>query len=168
LGLVFAVPVLIVGLLLSPVQSPSGPVLQEGNSLAYLFLKWLVKGQIPPGFDVILHPMALAGWLGLFVTALNLMPLSQLDGGHIAYAMLGRGHRKIVWLFLAALGILFVVTRWQGWLVWVALAIGLGLRHPPPLDDLTPLDPPRRMLAVLALFLLIVLITPIPFTVYEF
>jgi len=168
LGLVFAVPVLIVGLLLSPVQSPSGPVLQEGNSLAYLFLKWLVKGQIPPGFDVILHPMALAGWLGLFVTALNLMPLSQLDGGHIAYAMLGRGHRKIVWLFLAALGILFVVTRWQGWLVWVALAIGLGLRHPPPLDDLTLLDPPRRVLAVLALFLLVVLITPIPFTVYEF
>jgi membrane-associated protease RseP (regulator of RpoE activity) len=168
LGLVFAVPVLIIGLMLSPVQSPSGAVLQEGNSLAYLFLKWLVKGPIPDGFDVILHPMALAGWLGFFVTALNLMPLSQLDGGHIAYAVMGRGHRKIVWLFLTALGALFLVTHWQGWLVWVALAIGLGLRHPPPLDDLTPLDPPRRLLAAVALLLLVVLITPLPFAVYDF
>ncbi len=168
LGLVFAVPVLIIGLMLSPVKSPSGVVLQEGNSLAYLFLKWLVKGPIPDGFDVILHPMALAGWLGFFVTALNLMPLSQLDGGHIAYAVLGRGHRKVVWLFLTALGVLFLTTRWQGWLVWVALAVALGLRHPSPLDDLTPLDPPRRILAVVALLLLVVLITPLPFAVYEF
>jgi len=168
LGLVFAVPVLVIGLMLSPVKSPSGVVLQEGNSLAYLFLKWLVKGPIPDGFDVILHPMALAGWLGFFVTALNLMPLSQLDGGHIVYAVLGRGHRKVVWLFLAALGVLFLITRWQGWLVWVVLAIGLGLRHPPPMDDLTPLDPPRRVLAVIALLLLVVLITPLPFAVYEF
>jgi membrane-associated protease RseP (regulator of RpoE activity) len=168
LGLVFAVPVLVIGLMLSPVKAPSGVVLQEGNSLAYLFLKWLVKGPMPAGFDVILHPMALAGWLGFFVTALNLMPLSQLDGGHIVYAVLGRGQRKVVWLFLAALGALFLITRWQGWLVWVALAVGLGLRHPPPLDDLTPLDPPRRVLAVLALLLLVALITPLPFAVYEF
>jgi membrane-associated protease RseP (regulator of RpoE activity) len=168
LGLVLAVPVLIIGLMLSPVKPPSGVVLQEGNSLAYLFLKWLVKGPIPDGFDVILHPMALAGWLGFFVTALNLMPLSQLDGGHIAYAVLGRGYRRIVWLFLGFLVLLFLITRWQGWLVWVALAVVLGLRHPPPLDDLTPLDPPRRILAILALLLLVVLITPLPFAVYEF
>jgi len=168
LGLVLAVPVLVIGLFLSPVKPPSGVVLQEGNSLAYLFLKWLVKGPIPEGFDVILHPMALAGWLGFFVTALNLMPLSQLDGGHIVYAVLGRGHRMIVWLFLGVLGLLFLITRWQGWLVWVALAVGLGLRHPPPLDDLTPLDAPRRVLALIALGLLVVLLTPLPFAVYEF
>jgi membrane-associated protease RseP (regulator of RpoE activity) len=168
LGLMLAVPVLVIGLALSPVKPPSGVVLQEGNSLAYLFLKWLVKGPIPEGFDVILHPMALAGWLGFFVTALNLMPLSQLDGGHIVYAVMGRGHRKIVWVFLGVLLALFLITRWQGWLVWVALAVGLGLRHPPPLDDLTPLDPPRRVLAIIALVLLVVLITPLPFAVYEF
>jgi membrane-associated protease RseP (regulator of RpoE activity) len=168
LGLALAVPVLLIGLALSPVKPPSGVVLQEGNSLAYLFLKWLVKGPIPEGFDVILHPMALAGWLGLFVTALNLMPLSQLDGGHIVYAVFGRGHRKVVWLFLGALGVLFLITRWQGWLLWVALAVGLGLRHPPPLDDLTPLDFPRRVLAIIALVLLVALITPLPFAVYEF
>ncbi len=168
LGLFLAVPVLVFGLVLSPVKPPSGLVLQEGNSLAYLFLKWLVKGPIPEGSDVILHPVALAGWLGLFVTALNLMPLSQLDGGHIAYALLGRGHRKIVWLFLAALAVLYLLTQWQGWLVWVALSVGLGLRHPPPLDDVTPLDPGRRVLGVLAMLLLVVLITPLPFAVYEY
>jgi len=168
LGLVLAVPVLVVGLALSPVKPPSGVVLQEGNSLAYLFLKWLVKGPIPDGYDVILHPMALAGWLGFFVTALNLMPLSQLDGGHIAYAVLGRGYRKVVWLFLGVLALLFLMTRWQGWLVWVVLPVALGLRHPPPLDDLTPLDAPRRVMAILALGLLVALITPLPFAVYEF
>jgi membrane-associated protease RseP (regulator of RpoE activity) len=141
--------------------------MQEGNSLAYLFLKWALKGSIPLGSDVMLHPMALAGWLGLFVTALNLMPLSQLDGGHIAYAVLGRRFRGMVWLFVGALGALFFVSRWEGWLVWVALTVALGLRHPPPLDDLTPLDPLRMWLALLALVLLVALLPPLPFAVYE-
>src|SRR5574341_155937 len=168
LGLCLALPILVIGLYLSPVQPLSGVAWQEGNSLAYLFLKWLVKGPIQEGSDVMLHPMAMAGWLGFFVTALNLMPLSQLDGGHIVYAALGRGSRKVVWLFLGALVVLFLVSHWPGWLVWVTLALVLGLRHPPPLDDLTPLDPPRRLLALVALGLLVVLITPLPLALYEF
>ena len=168
LGLCLALPILVIGLHLSPVQPLSGVAWQEGNSLAYLFLKWLVKGPIPEGSDVMLHPMAMAGWLGFFVTALNLMPLSQLDGGHIVYAALGRGYRKVVWLFVGALVVLFLVSHWPGWLVWVTLALVLGLRHPPPLDDLTPLDPPRRLLAFVALGLLVVLITPLPLALYEF
>jgi len=172
-GLVFAIPILAIGLRLSTVRATSDLAMREGvlplgTSLALEFLQWLVKGRIADGYDILLHPMALAGWLGFFVTALNLMPLSQLDGGHIAYAVVGRGHRKIVWLFLGALVVLFIVSRWPGWLVWVALAIGLGLRHPPPLDDLTPLDPRRRVLAVVALVLLVLLITPFPFGAYEF
>ena len=167
LGLVVALPILVLGLILSPVKSMTGVVWQEGNSLAYLFLKWVLKGPIPAGSDVILHPLALAGWLGLFVTALNLLPLSQLDGGHIAYAFLGGRFRKVIWLFLGGLVVLFFVSRWEGWLVWVALTIGLGLRHPPPLDDLTPLDPLRWWLALLALGLLVALLPPLPFAVYE-
>jgi len=167
-GLVLALPILVAGLALSPVQHPSGLVLQEGNSLAYLLLKWLVKGPIPAGADVILHPMALAGWLGLFVTALNLMPLSQLDGGHIAYAVLGRRYRVVVYGFLGVMVALFLISGWYGWLIWVGVAAVLGLRHPPPLDDLTPLDGRRRLLAGLALVLLIALTTPLPFAVYEF
>jgi membrane-associated protease RseP (regulator of RpoE activity) len=166
-GLAVALPVLALGLVLSPVKPLSGIIFQEGNSLAYLLLKWIIKGPIPAGSDVMLHPMALAGWLGLFVTALNLMPLSQLDGGHIAYAVMGRRFRNVVWLFLGALVALFLVSRWEGWLVWVVLAVALGLRHPPPLDDLTPLDRPRRRLALVALGLLVALVTPLPFAIYE-
>jgi membrane-associated protease RseP (regulator of RpoE activity) len=168
LGLVVAVPVLVLGLILSPVKPMSGMVLQEGNSLAYLLLKWLLKGPIPPGADVMLHPMAMAGWLGFFVTALNLLPLSQLDGGHIAYASIGPLFRKVVWVFLGALVILFLASRWEGWLVWVVLTVLLGLRHPPPLDDLTPLDPARRRLAVVAMVLLIALLPPVPLAILQF
>jgi membrane-associated protease RseP (regulator of RpoE activity) len=167
LGMVVALPVLVLGLILSPVKSMTGVVLQEGNSLAYLFLKWLLKGPIPPGSDVILHPLALAGWLGLFVTALNLLPLSQLDGGHIAYAVLGGRFRRVVWLFLGGLVVLFLVSQWPGWLIWAALSMGFGLKHPPPLDDLTPLDPLRRWLALFALALLVALLPPLPFAVFE-
>ncbi len=168
LGLVVGIPLLVLGLLLSPVRPIAGVILQEGNSLFYLLLKWLCKGPIPDGFDVFLHPMAMAGWLGLFVTALNLMPLSQLDGGHIAYAVLGRRFPRMVWTFLGVLVLLAAYSQWLGWLLWVAIAVGLGLRHPPPLDDLTPLDPYRRALAVAALVLLAILVPPLPLAVYEF
>jgi UDP-N-acetylmuramyl pentapeptide phosphotransferase/UDP-N-acetylglucosamine-1-phosphate transferase len=72
-----------------------------------------------------------------------------------------------VWPFLGTLVVLFLVSRWEGWLVWVILAVALGLKHPPPLDDLTPLDRPRRRLALVALVLLVLLLTPLPFAVYE-
>jgi membrane-associated protease RseP (regulator of RpoE activity) len=167
-GLAVGIPILVLGLLQSPVKPLAGMVLQEGNSLVYLGLKWLLKGPIPAGYDVNLHPMALAGWLGLFVTALNLMPLSQLDGGHIVYAALGTRFRRVVWIFIGVLVVLFAVSRWEGWLLWIAVSIGLGLRHPPPLDDLTPLGGGRRALAVVALALLIGLLTPLPFAVYVY
>ncbi len=167
MGLVVAVPVLILGLWLSPVKPMSGVVLQEGNSLAYVFLKWLLKGPIPSGADVMLHPMAMAGWLGFFVTALNLLPLSQLDGGHIAYAAIGPFFRKLVWGAVGGLVVLFWMSRWEGWLVWVVLTVALGLRHPPPLDDLTPLDPARRRLAILAFVLLVLLLPPLPFAILQ-
>lgn len=167
-GLTVGLPVLVLGLWLSEVQPLRGLVVQEGNSLAYLGLKWLLKGDIPAGSDVMLHPMAMAGWLGLFVTALNLLPLSQLDGGHIAYAVLGPRFRKAVWVFLGVLVLLFAYSEWFGWLVWVVLSIVLGLRHPPPLDDLTPLDPRRRLLAAAAAVLLVLLLPPLPLAIYEY
>jgi membrane-associated protease RseP (regulator of RpoE activity) len=88
-GLVVALPVLVVGLAQSPVQPITGEGLQEGQSLLYLLLKRIVLGPIPPGHDVFLTPLAFAGWSGLFVTALNLIPIGQLDGGHVLYALLG-------------------------------------------------------------------------------
>src|SRR6185312_2298651 len=88
-GLCVAIPVVIAGLAQSPVTplSPHGEL--EGQCLLYLLLKRIVLGPIPAGYDVMLSPMAFAGWVGLFVTMLNLVAVAQLDGGHIAYALFG-------------------------------------------------------------------------------
>jgi membrane-associated protease RseP (regulator of RpoE activity) len=170
-GLFLAVPIAIIGLRLSQVTmvTPShgeGVTIVFGSSLAFRLLERLVVGSLPAGHDILLHPIALAGWLGMFVTALNLMPLSQLDGGHIAYAALGRHHRAVVYCFLGVMVVLFLTSGWYGWLIWIGVAIALGLRHPPPMDNLTPLDRRRWVLAAVALVLLIMLTTPLP--LYEF
>ncbi|MBI2081113.1 MAG: site-2 protease family protein [candidate division NC10 bacterium] len=161
-GLVLAIPAVLVGLRLSTVVPAQGAGLGLGSSLLFLLLQAIAVGPIPDGLDILLHPVAFAGWIGLFVTALNLLPIGQLDGGHIAYALLGRRHRQVAMgtaALLVALGIFF----WQGWLVWAVLAMAMGFQHPPPLDDVTPLDARRRLLALGAFALLLLLITPAPF-----
>lgn len=161
-GLVLAIPAVLVGLRLSTIVPAQGAGVGLGTSLLFLFLQAIAVGPVPDGLDILLHPVAFAGWIGLFVTALNLLPIGQLDGGHIAYALLGRRHRQVAMgtaALLVALGIFF----WQGWLVWAVLAIAMGFQHPPPLDDVTPLDGRRRLLAVGAFVLLLLLITPAPF-----
>ena len=100
-----------------------------GDSLLTHLVKQAALGPMPPQHVFMEHPVYMAAWFGLFVTALNLMPLSQLDGGHIAYAVLGRRFRRAVWLFLSILVVLFLVSRWEGWLVWVVLAVAVGLKH---------------------------------------
>ncbi len=107
-----------------------------------------------------LHPFALAAWFGLFATALNLLPLGQLDGGHILYAAAGRLQRRLalpLWLALAAGGL-----AWPGWWLWCAIVLAMGLRHPPVVDEWTPLDRRRRALALLALALFLLSFMPVP------
>ncbi len=130
------------------------------------FLVYLIFGPIPNGMDVLIHPVGLAGWVGLFVTALNLFPVGQLDGGRIAYALFGRHHRKISMATFAALLALGAVTQSLNWVVWAILLFFLiGFHHSPPLDDLTPLSPGRRLLGIVSLGLLILLIPPVPIQV---
>lgn len=107
-GLLVAIPVLILGLRLSPVQPLSPIGTQEGQSLLYWFLKRITVGPIPDGHDVFLHPIAFAGWVGLFLTMINLVPISQLDGGHVAYALLGKRHHRIARFLHNALPLLFL------------------------------------------------------------
>ncbi len=95
-GMALAVPLMVYGLSLSEVgPQPLGPYLQEGQSLLYMALKYAVHGRIPPGYDVLLHPTAFAAWAGFLITFFNLLPYSQLDGGHVAYALLGERHHRI-------------------------------------------------------------------------
>lgn len=167
-GLAIAIPALLVGLAWSRVIPipPGYEGVIFGDSLLMRALVYLTFGPIPDGMDVLIHPVGLAGWVGLFVTALNLFPVGQLDGGRIAYALFGRHHRKISMGTLAALLALGAVTQSMNWVVWAALLFFLiGFHHTPPLDDLTPLSPGRRVLGVACLGLLILLIPPVPIQV---
>jgi membrane-associated protease RseP (regulator of RpoE activity) len=192
-GLVVAIPVLILGLSLSqvgpiPTHLAAGQGLQiEGNSLLYLFSKFVVFGKLLPqpgsygnlppllywiryfftgqplplgGVDVMLHPVAWAGWAGLLVTALNLIPAGQLDGGHVLYVLLGKNATALLPVILGGLVLLGLV--WPGWWVWAALIFLLGRLHAEPLDQITPLDTSRRAVAVLGLIVFILVFTPVP------
>jgi len=206
-GLVIAIPVVFLGLSLSHL----GPIEQlpvgtsgflEGNSLFYLFAKYVVFGKLLPepvnygglspilywiryflsgqpipynGLDVQLHSVAMAGWAGLLVTALNLVPVGTLDGGHVAYGLFGEKARKI---FPVAMGILIALIFLPGlltfsfssfnfsWLLWVLILFWLGNVRTQPLDDITELDTTRRVIGYVMLIVFVLLFTPIPMVMY--
>jgi membrane-associated protease RseP (regulator of RpoE activity) len=172
-GLIVAIPLLIVGLSLSSVQPPPpnlDTALQEGNSLLYLGIKYLMFGKILPsnGEDVWLHPVAFAAWAGLLVTMINLIPVGQLDGGHATYALLGRRAWRLGYVAIAAMaawgGWLLMSGNQAGgfWLTWGFLNLFLNPRHPPPLNDATKLDGRRIALGLLVLAIFILTFMPAP------
>jgi len=161
-GIVVAIPVLLIGLSTSQVHGVYNGGFQEGNSLLYAGLKLLVFGRFLPsnGEDVFINSVALAGWAGMLVTAMNLIPAGQLDGGHIAYALLGRRARWLTWIVVA--GLLILSPLWEGWLLWAGLVLLLGRAHSVPLDDVTPLTPREQAVALVALSLFVLVFVPIP------
>lgn len=161
-GLIFALPILFFGLATSPIVPITGGLV-EGNSLFYALAKVLTFGRFLPDtqVDVLLNQFAWAGWTGLFVTALNLIPLGQLDGGHILYSLFGH---KARWLYLPLLSLLGLLSLFVSsiWLIFALVLILVGRFYAVPLDDLSPLDERRRWLgyALIAVFLLI--FVPVP------
>jgi membrane-associated protease RseP (regulator of RpoE activity) len=167
-GLFLAIPVLVFGLTLSQIVPAGGKLgISLGSPMLFRVLQEVTLGPVGKEMDLLLHPIAFAGWIGLFVTALNLLPLGQLDGGHIAYALLGRQSEKVA-LATAVLLVVLGIVFWPGWLFWAFVAFMLGFKHPPPMNDVTPLDPTRRLVGLGALLLLVCLMTPAPFAAPEF
>lgn len=167
-GLVFAIPILLYGLSTSPVGPlPATGYMLEGNSILYAAAKILVLGQMLPanGLDVSLNQVAWAGWVGLLVTGLNLIPVGQLDGGHVAYVLFGKRARQFFWPVIIALAILTLITGATMWLFWIFLLFFFGRAYAEPLDDVTPLDPRRRALAIFTLVLFFLVFIPIPFQI---
>ena len=161
-GFLVAIPAVFYGLSLSEVRaldtSTGGLVL--GDSLVFRWLTRLALGVSPADVIILLHPIALAGWFGLFITFLNLLPVGQLDGGHVVYALIGRRHRWVARCsLLVIIGLAFL--GWQGWVMWAVLVTVLGLDHPPTIDD-TPLDPRRRVAGWLTIALFVVTFMPVP------
>ena len=163
-GLAVAIPAIVLGLEWSTiVPTPSGGYVGFGQSLLMRFLVQLRFGEIPPGMILYTHPIADAAWAGFLVTALNLFPVGQLDGGRIAYTLFGRRHRLVGAITLGLLTLMGLVTGSVNWFVWAGLIFFLvGVHHAPPLDDLTPLSPARRVVGVACLVLLVLLVPPVP------
>lgn len=184
-GFIVALVVTVIGLAHSEVVTLKGSEvgLLLGDSILFSALTKAVLGSLPEGKDVMLSPVAFAGWIGFFVTSMNLLPIGQLDGGHIAYALLGeKNHRKASIFFatilaLAGIGRLYLYSSfftgtpfgvlrdylWEGWAVWAFLLYMLGLRHPPVLFWEEPLDRRRRFIGWLSLLIFILTFTPVPF-----
>jgi membrane-associated protease RseP (regulator of RpoE activity) len=189
-GLIFAIPLIfwgVSGSTVTDIVREEGSVL-EGNSIFYLAVKYLIHGQLLPHFDryadlsfwqefllmlagiipsgggtdIFINSIAFAAWFGLFVTAMNLLPVGQLDGGHVIYCLLGE---KARWLGLALVAgmVLAGFFWWPGWLVWAILVYFIiGPGHPPPLNDLVDLGLGRKILAYLAIVLFFLLFMPNP------
>lgn len=170
-GLVFAIPLLIYGLMTSEVGAMSSIGLLEGNSILYYLAKFAIFGQFLPSetLDVHLNQVAWAAWVGLLVTALNLMPVGQLDGGHLMYSLLGSRARQLFIPVMAVLGALtlasFLVDSTFTWGIWIVLLFFFGRAHAEPLDDVTPLDPRRRWLGIATVVIFLLIFVPIPFRI---
>jgi membrane-associated protease RseP (regulator of RpoE activity) len=163
-GFVVAVAALVVGLSLSTVvDRPASYGLHLGEPLLLQFMSWLVIGTVPPESDVVLHPIGFAAWFGLFVTSLNLLPIGQLDGGHVAYALWGGRQRVMAFAFVVILMVLGFIG-WPGWFLWAFMAGIFGLSHPPVVDPFTPLGRSRTIVGWIAIAVFAVTFAPIPFS----
>ena len=163
-GFVVAVIALFVGLHLSTVVDRTSTLgLQLGEPLLLQFMSWIVIGSLPPEADVVLHPIGFAAWFGLFVTSLNLLPIGQLDGGHVAYALWGQRQRTVA---LAVLPILLALGffGWSGWFLWAFMAGLWGVGHPPVIDPDVPLGRNRTIVGWIAFAVFVVTFAPVPFS----
>ncbi len=179
-GFILSLPILIVGILLSSYvpfdPSNIGPFLLE-TPLLFNILSRLLLGSSGHGFVLEAHPLAIAGWAGLFVTALNLLPMGQLDGGHIVRSVLPKRYRtvyKLVYKILFIVGLTGFAAQmmgmdsllhffWPGWLIWAVLVYFMTrLEHPGPLNDVSPLDRRRKLITVFILLMFILSFIPVP------
>lgn len=165
-GFIISVIATIIGLSYSRIipLHDTANMISLGDSLLFKGLTRAILGVVPDNQDVYLHPVALAGWIGFFVTSLNLIPVGQLDGGHILYALLGDKHAAISKLLV---GLMFIMgfLFWYGWLIWGVLLIILGFRHPPIVYSEMPLDPKRKIIGWIALAIFVLTFTPVPIAI---
>jgi Zn-dependent protease len=164
-GLLVALPLGIIGLILTNSEAKLVPtnVGSEGvMGISFPLIYQALELFIPLRGEYLLHPTAFAAWVGFLVTALNLLPVGQLDGGHVARALLGSGAKYLSWVTVAIL--VGIGMFYYGWLIFALLILFLGARHPPPLNDISPLDLKRKGLGVLTFAVLVIAFVPIPMT----
>ena len=162
-GFITSIVVTVIGLNFSTIITipEEKEVLGLGSSLIFSILSYFVIGPVPEGQDILLHPIAFAGWIGFFITSLNLLPIGQLDGGHIIYALFGKKSELVYKIgIIAFCGI--ALFYYPGWILFAMLLIVFGFRHPAPLDEFTGLDVRRKLLGVAMLVIFALCFTPVP------
>jgi len=165
MSLILSIPAIAIGLKLSvliPTSQIKEGTIRLADPFLFSIIQRIVMGEVPENFDVMLHPIGYAGWVGLFVTALNLFPVGQLDGGHIAYALFGRWSRIIFIMAITAMAFITLFYN-PGWILMLILMILFGFRHPTPIDDQTPLDGKRKWIGGLMFLTFLLSFTPAPF-----
>jgi len=167
-GFIVSIPFLIIGLSISEIKFGGEGGMFFGTSLMLEFMTRLFFPSVPEGHAIYLHPVGLAGWLGLLVTMMNLLPMGSMDGGHISYALFGKRHyliSRVVVVALVATGVIGALRGMDGliiWGVWGVLNLLIGLRHPPPVNPDLPLDGKRKLVAAIAGIILILTFVPMP------
>ncbi len=164
-GFLTAVPFLVAGVALSkPVpELPDTGYILFGDPLLFKAVSHLLHAEVAAGGDLLIHPTGFAAWVGLLVTALNLLPFGQLDGGHVTYAMFGALHRRAAWPLL--LGLVALGFVWTGWWIWAVIALVMGVRHPRIADEPQPLDSRRMRLGWVCIVIFVLCFTPQPITI---
>ncbi len=159
-----SLPFAVIGMKLSKVQKivEGQGFIRLGDPYLFKIIQKFIYGELPPNYDIVLHPFGYAGWVGLFVTALNLLPVGQLDGGHVVYAIFGAKSR-IVYLATTFFMLFLSLFYNPGWLALVILLIIFGMKHPEPYDMETEIDGKRKILALIILLIFILSFTPSPF-----
>ena len=167
-GLVLAIPIAWFGIQTArvetiPVDQPAGSGLVLQDPLLFKAFTSLLHPELKPGQDLILNPLLLAGWVGMLITGLNMLPISQLDGGHVAYALFGRFTAHLLaWAMVAAAIIFIVATGQYGWVLMLALVVYIGPAHPPTSNDRVPLGWGRRLLGLASLLIPVLCFVPTP------
>ncbi len=167
-GFLLSLPALIYGLSLSKVVPavPREDALVFGEPLLLKFVAGLMFRGVPAQSDLFLHPVAFAGWVGILVTAFNLFPVGQLDGGHVSFALLGEKSKSLAQMLLVVF-VLMGIFFWIGWIVWTLVILLLGLRHPRVVDDREKLSLARRFIGAFILLIFILSFIPAPIKGYS-
>lgn len=164
-GFIFSTIAIMIGFSLSevvPVSGNEGIVL--GDSILIKLFSKLFFSDIPEGKDVLLNPIAFAGWIGYLITAINLLPVGQLDGGHIVYALVGEKHRIVGYIIFGA--VILLSSQWIGWAFWaIMIFLLVRFKHPPPLDGISPVSKKHRIIGIISLIIFILTFTPVPFQI---
>ncbi len=167
-GFFLSLPALVYGLSLSKIvpSVPREDTLFFGEPLLLKFIGGLMFRNAPAGSDLFLHPIGIAGWVGLLITAFNLFPIGQLDGGHISYAFIGQKAKPLARLLMVVF-LIMGVFFWAGWVIWALAIMLLGLKHPRVIDENERLSPARRALGIVVAAIFIVSFIPAPLKGYS-